>query len=53
MQNIQEKHTAHTTILSENPRAGHHFENLGTDELTILKYIFKNKVYMGGLKPYG
>jgi hypothetical protein len=53
MQNMQEKHTTHTTILSENPRAGHHFENVGTDGMTILKYIFENKVYMCGLNPTG
>jgi len=53
MQNIQEKHTAHTRILSENPRAGDHFENLGTDERRVLKYIFENKVYMCGLNPTG
>jgi len=50
MQNIEEKHTEHT-VLSENPRAGHHFENLGTGEMTILKCILKNKVYMCGINP--
>jgi hypothetical protein len=52
MHNIQQKHTAHITIVTK-PCAGHHFENLDTDEMTVFKYIFKNKVYMCGLNPTG
>jgi hypothetical protein len=50
MHNIQEKRTAYPSFLSANPKAGNRIENLGTDEMTILIYIFKNKVYMCGLK---
>jgi hypothetical protein len=53
MHDRQEKHMAYTKFSSENLRAGDHFENLGTDEKTLLKYIIKNEVCLCGLHPTG